>query len=301
MNREDAKRLLATIHDELAHLIDRGPEMVEEDAVVDFIHDLPHLLVSKGFRAGMELRHSDLALEGSYREIALNSLDSYAGSNKLFAEISKEQLAAIDTLGSSDDLAGQLKQIQSNLNHEVDRASAVIEKLTSRIQELESKVSLDPLTKVYNRRAMEQYLGQLVERFSGMKRMPPYLLMIDIDNFKQVNDTYGHIAGDKVLIFLANLLKQTLREGDKIFRYGGEEFIVALNRISDLGVHTVAERIISQMRKNRLKYKNREFSVTLSIGLTMLRTGDTAETLIDRADRAVYRAKKNGKDQICVE
>jgi diguanylate cyclase (GGDEF)-like protein len=301
MNKEDAKRLLATVHDELLRLIEEGPEKVEERALIDFIHDLPHSLVSQGVRASYDLRAPVPGLDEAYREIALHSLDSYVGSNKMFAEISKEHQAAVGSLHETDDLAGQFRQIQSNLSHEVERANAVIEKLTGRIQELESKVSLDPLTKVYNRRAMERYLGQLIRRFHKMQHMPPYLLMIDIDDFKQVNDTYGHIAGDKVLIFLANLLKQTLRESDKIFRYGGEEFIVALNRISDQGVHTVAERIISLMRKNRLKYKEHDFNVTLSVGVTMLRAGDTLETLIDRADRAVYRAKKRGKDQICVE
>ena len=177
----------------------------------------------------------------------------------------------------------------------------IITLLTDRVHELESKVSVDPLTKVYNRRAMEHYLTRFIEHNSRENTLPMHLMMVDIDNFKSVNDTYGHIAGDKVLILLANLLKKTLRDSDKIFRYGGEEFIVALNRVSAEAVNVVAERISALVRKNRLKYRDREFGVTLSLGVTVLQPGDTIESLLERADKALYKAKANGKDQICVE
>jgi diguanylate cyclase (GGDEF)-like protein len=143
---------------------------------------------------------------------------------------------------------------------------------------------------------LTQHLESLCDNKSYAKDV--HLYMIDIDDFKSINDTYGHIVGDKVLIFLANILRKTLREGDKIYRYGGEEFVVVLNRIQRSECLKVAQRIVSLVDINKLIYKELNVNVTISLGITSLKDDDTPDSFIARADKALYEAKKNGKNRI---
>jgi diguanylate cyclase (GGDEF)-like protein len=122
--------------------------------------------------------------------------------------------------------------------------------------------------------------------------------MIDIDDFKVVNDTYGHVAGDKILIYLTHLLRKTLRDGDKIFRYGGEEFVVILNRISSDVCLDITNRLLELIRSNQLLYKGDSINITISVGTTQYHKGDTQDSLLERADKALYRSKTNGKNQM---
>jgi diguanylate cyclase (GGDEF)-like protein len=128
-----------------------------------------------------------------------------------------------------------------------------------------------------------------------------HLLILDIDDFKSVNDKHGHLAGDKVLIFIANILKKTLRDGDKVFRYGGEEFVIILNRIDDEHCHKVTKRLLELIRSNKLIYKGEGLRVTMSVGATKYSAGDTPDSIIARADKALYKAKARGKNQMVSE
>ena len=126
-------------------------------------------------------------------------------------------------------------------------------------------------------------------------------MMLDIDDFKLVNDKYGHVIGDKVLVFISNVLKKILRDGDKIFRYGGEEFIIILNRIDKDTCEKISQRILATVDTNKLLYKEESIHVTVSIGATVIQKDETAEDIIDRADQALYEAKKDGKNRIKVK
>ncbi|NPA66632.1 MAG: GGDEF domain-containing protein, partial [Epsilonproteobacteria bacterium] len=103
------------------------------------------------------------------------------------------------------------------------------------------------------------------------------------------------------LIFIAQILKKLLRDGDKIFRYGGEEFIIILNRISTQECIIITERILKQISANKLIYKGDTINVTASIGITKYNENDTPETLINRADIALYEAKNSGKNKIVIK
>ena len=182
------------------------------------------------------------------------------------------------------------------MSDEIKKANDVISQLMTQVKVLEKKSNIDSLTKVFNRRALDSYLNMVCE-----KEDIPYelhLLMLDLDDFKKLNDNYGHIAGDKTLIFVSNILKKTLRDGDKVFRYGGEEFVIVLNRVDDELCLKIASRLLELVRNNNLIYKGESLGVTISIGATKLIKGDTVDSLIDRADKALYLAKEAGKDQM---
>ncbi len=299
MKKEDAKTILATIHDEILSHIEAKEGTVDPSVLIDFLHDLANGLVQADFRAPFNFYAPYLTFEDEYRRIARQSIDSYTDTNKKIAEISQQQQDALDHVTESHELTRRFNDIQNTLTDEVERASLTIRKLSERIVELETTAALDPMTKVLNRRSMDLYLEEMVAVQND--HMPLYLLMIDVDDFKEINDNYGHIAGDKVLMVLANIMKSTLRDSDRIFRYGGEEFVIVLNRVDDEGCLAVTQRILSLARNNKLIYKQHHFSVTLSIGVASLKRGDTVEAIINRADKALYRAKNRGKDQMEVE
>jgi len=298
MNQEDAKAVLADVHATILKQIQEQPEKVDESLLIDFLHDLANALISSDFKAPLSNYAHYLSFEDEYRTIARTSIESYVDSNRAIERISEEQQTILDQVSTTEELTRRFTSIQEHLSKEVERARQTITQLTERVKELENKASIDPLTKIYNRRAMDHYLGEMIKKDN---EIPLHILLIDVDDFKKVNDSYGHIAGDKVLMVLANGMKSTLRDSDKIFRYGGEEFLITLNRISEDGSKIVGERILSLARHNKLLYKKHQFSVTLSIGATVLRPGDTVETLINRADEALYRAKNDGKDRMEVE
>ncbi|HFU77799.1 MAG TPA: GGDEF domain-containing protein [Epsilonproteobacteria bacterium] len=291
MRKDDALNVLTTVYDQIREHITVQDNEVNENDLINFLHLTAKELINVNFSSTLPTSIS----EGeAYKLLAKESIDSYATTSENFRNIASEaKLVDIDSLNDA------FKGIQEQLDSEVERANETITSLIERVKHLEVKSNLDPLTKIYNRRAMEHYFETVLEPGRPLQNFA--IMMIDIDDFKKINDTHGHQAGDKVLIFLARLLKRTLREGDKVFRYGGEEFLVTLNRINPEVCHKISDRILSLVRENTLLYKDVQLSITLSIGATMYDDGDTKEALIDRADKALYRAKHNGKDRIEVE
>jgi len=120
-------------------------------------------------------------------------------------------------------------------------------------------------------------------------------LVLDIDHFKQVNDTYGHNSGDSVLKKLADLIKSRQRKEDKVFRIGGEEFCIILKHLTKESAESTAEEIRLLVEK---KVFIQSESVTVSIGATMVQAKDTPDSVMKRADKALYRAKNNGRNQV---
>ncbi len=239
-----------------------------------------------------------------YKELAMQSIGSYASTNEKIGKITEEQAELLEqssgsTLIDFEKITEKFNDIQSHLSDEVSRANDVIHTLMEQVKHLEVKTSLDPLTKTFNRYALGEHLRTILEK--DQLHFDMFCLMIDADNFKSINDKYGHIAGDKVLIFLAKLFKKALRDGDRVYRFGGEEFIVLLNRTDLEGAKLVAERLLTLCRNNKPLFQNQQITVTLSIGLTKIKADDTIDTIIERSDTALYNAKKNGKDRLEME
>ena len=159
----------------------------------------------------------------------------------------------------------------------------------------------DPLTGLHNRRSFEE-LAQREFALAARNGSPMSLLLLDIDHFKQVNDTYGHDVGDKVLQSVAKLAKQELRGHDVLARFGGEEFIALLPSLTKDDAYLVAERLRACLAQCRIAAdESTEVSITISIGLSRhtLDPGDL-ELMIKAADKALYQAKKEGRNRVCV-
>lgn len=166
---------------------------------------------------------------------------------------------------------------------------------------LQTLAALDPLTGIYNRRFG---MARLHEEFGRAVRMtvPLGLLMFDIDYFKRINDTYGHLAGDRVLSRIAKIARSVLREGDILVRYGGEEFIAILPAASRSDIEYVGERLRHIVEDASIADGDQTIRVTVSIGGTAYPEIDVADdtALVDHADKALYAAKESGRNRMII-
>jgi len=155
----------------------------------------------------------------------------------------------------------------------------------------------DALTGAGNRVALEVAADREIAlaRRSGQ---PTAILVIDIDHFKAINDRYGHNAGDRVLVDVARQLRQSCRESDSVFRFGGEEFVVLLSQTEENGAAAIAERIRANIAAMNTFYQQQVIHITASIGIASLDRGESLHTWFDRADRALYLAKQAGRNRV---
>lgn len=159
--------------------------------------------------------------------------------------------------------------------------------------------TLDALTNLNNRRQFEVRLKQEIATTKRQKN-PLCAMMIDIDFFKKVNDTYGHASGDTVLRTVASIIKQHLRESDIPSRYGGEEFAVLLPYTHIDEAQIVGERLRKAVEATPVTIDKKTINVTISMGLAEFNTEETGEELFERADKALYAAKENGRNRVCI-
>jgi diguanylate cyclase (GGDEF)-like protein len=168
-------------------------------------------------------------------------------------------------------------------------------------EQLQKLAALDPLTGVLNRRFGMVRLHEEYSR-SVRRGAPLAVLMFDIDHFKQVNDTYGHVVGDRVLRNISGMIRQGIREGDILLRYGGEEFMVILPGASRDDAFAIAERVRHIVRENATTYGANQICVTISVGLdSMPETSiNNEQELIANADGALYQSKNAGRDRTTI-
>ncbi|HEX7029380.1 MAG TPA: diguanylate cyclase [Gammaproteobacteria bacterium] len=162
--------------------------------------------------------------------------------------------------------------------------------------ELELKASLDPLTHVYNRKFLEDELERVLA--DRRRRKPAYVALLDLDGFKQINDTAGHDAGDAVLREVAATLRDGLRKKDLLARYGGDEFVVLLHCVDDDDLLDTCTKMLARINGRVYRHNGREFSVGMSIGATEVNRGEAMHHLLVRADSAMYLAKRRGRNRI---
>ena len=178
------------------------------------------------------------------------------------------------------------------------RANDALRESEQRYRELSI---IDNLTQLYNSRHFYAQLEREIER-SNRYEQPLTLLMLDLDNFKAFNDTYGHVEGDYVLSRLGQVIKRCLRETDSAYRYGGEEFTIMLPMtINEEGIVT-AKRIQTELRKEAFSPAlDQRVYITVSIGLAQYKPKEEMKAFVQRVNQLMYQAKNDGRDRICPE
>jgi len=241
----------------------------------------------------------------------LNELDQGMGDYEKVLNSCEERLQQDPDINALNQLVGSLvsetqkcrashKKAQNNiveLNDEIEEMQKCLERLSEEALE-------DALTGVANRRAFDRELETLIKNKSAHKKSEHCLLLLDIDRFKLVNDKHGHLVGDRVLRFVAQMIKKSIKGGDFVARFGGEEFAVILPNTNHQGGLSVANAIIQAVANQKLtlnKQGRKLGKVTLSGGLSLIREDDSAHCLIERADNCLYRAKSNGRNTVVSE
>jgi len=160
---------------------------------------------------------------------------------------------------------------------------------------------IDALTQLYNSRHFYKQLKMEIDRVDRYKQ-PLILLLLDLDDFKQFNDAYGHIEGDRVLSRFGQVVKRCLRQTDSAYRYGGEEFTVILPMTTSGGGILTAERIRAELKKEIFSpVSGKDVYITVSIGLAQYKSQEDMKDFVHRVDQFMYQAKRNGKDRVCSE
>lgn len=307
MTKEEALQALSQQYHAIKNVIDASKEEYFDDShVANFLHSAIDALIVK--QGSLKQKTATLIQnnEEEYKALAKLSINSYSNTHQAISSISDESASALKkgcdeqskVLINSEELFNEFQAIQDKLGDEVSKANETICSLMDQVRILERKSTLDGLTRVFNRAAFDKYMQTLLEHKAALSST--FFLLLDADDFKQINDTYGHVTGDKVLQFIANAIKKSLREGDKVFRYGGEEFAVILQRTNLDGATRVSERILQTIRSNSLIYKEHKVHVTMSLSITAILQDDTTESVVTRADEGLYSAKRSGKDKIVV-
>lgn len=169
-----------------------------------------------------------------------------------------------------------------------------------RIHELQRQADRDPLTGAGNRRLSEITLSAALKMFEQAGESFG-ILFVDIDHFKAVNDTYGHLVGDQMLKLVADTMRYSVRSSDFIGRWGGEEFLVLLYEIAEKQFYTIAEKLRGLVEQNSLLTDRGEVLVTVSLGGTLVQPGDTVKSILQRADENLYESKKAGKNRVTIK
>ena len=195
----------------------------------------------------------------------------------------------------------QLAEASKALKNQLDNTHKEMEQLRNELTHVREAAHTDGLTGLLNRWAFDKTLGELIEN-STVKNA--CLAILDIDHFKRINDSFGHLVGDKVIKFFATLLKKHAAEHHHVARYGGEEMAIIMPDTTLTEAFNLVERIRQVLDKSQLKHKNDTEAigkVTVSAGISALQAVDTANTFIERADNALYRAKETGRNKVLTE
>ena len=224
----------------------------------------------------------------------------------------QEKSGRIASLGMPASLGPEIEALLSDsrdagasltvLAQRLQAATAELECLRAELDLAKVQATMDSLTGVTNRRGFDESIEQMLREHAGGEAGPSVVL-IDLDHFKQINDQYGHVFGDTVLKSVALAIRSCVKGRDLVARYGGEEFVVLLPGTALAGAAALAEQIrttIAAARVRRGKNQESVGTITVSLGVAAWKPGEPLESLIDRADQALYRSKREGRNRVTV-
>lgn len=176
------------------------------------------------------------------------------------------------------------------LMEEIARLRGEVARLKQRCDELDRDAHRDALVSVSNRRGLVRQLDMLIAR-RARHSTPAALLFVDVDGLKTLNDSFGHAAGDAALVHLAQLMAAAVRQTDLVARLGGDEFAVLLDHAGEAAATETAKRLVEAVAGSDFIHQGRPLPLSVAVGFTVIEQGDTAEAVLDRADREMYRDK----------
>jgi diguanylate cyclase len=235
---------------------------------------------------------------GDYSSVLEQSAQRIAGAASLdeLADVVQELLQHTEqTRATAARSASQLAQ----LREQVETANQSVLVLQRELRETSELVRVDPLTGALNRKGLDEALEREIAR---MQRTGQRLcvVVLDLDNFKEINDTHGHLVGDEVLVHIATVLRETLRGNDSVVRFGGEEFVLLLPGIGVDEARSVVSRLQRELTKKFFLANAQKLLLTFSAGVTAFTPDEDPAAVIDRADKAMYAAKHAGKNRVMV-
>jgi diguanylate cyclase len=287
LNARGVRRISQLLHDTRARQRElRHERDAAKAALKQLIHQMLQEIAELGHHTG---RFQD-SLSGYVETIVqADTIESLAGVVREMVEDTR----AVQSLVS---------QTQEKLQSEHARATELtdrVKQLEDEIRRLSDEVSTDPLTQIANRRGLMRAFEveqSRLERNGGSLAVA----LLDVDNFKRLNDQLGHQAGDEALKFLANTVKGLLRPSDALARYGGEEFVILLPDTPLDEAQSAVTRLQRQLSAQMFMHENQQVFITFSAGVTLYRAGEAIEAALDRADEALYEAKRTGKNRTCM-
>lgn len=299
------------IHDDIPLEIFKKGDVIFEDGAPSngmmYILSEGHVDVYKNYGKQGEICVANLAPGDFFGEMSLflnkgRTATIVARDNVSLCVINRTEI--LDFLSNQPEIAFSFLQAlctrieSTNVNAADNRVKYEkdINVLTNEKIELENTANTDQLTGVYNRRYFMENVGTLVE-IIGRNRFS-FIVMFDLDHFKDVNDTYGHPAGDHVLVTVAKTITSSIRASDIFARYGGEEFILLITCASPDHALPLVERIRQDIEKTAIEYEGQTINVTISAGIAPVDSASEIDTAaISRADKALYQAKAQGRNR----
>jgi len=313
INQEDigADRFAEEIDSLSERFVEENDAEVIESVFEKYRKSIPHFI--KRQKAYLRDREKELWDIIGLQRSAIASIDS---ENQDYHQKVYEQSEKIEAITQLDDIKNikkrlfkevetireTLKEKQQQERERLDALAKQISLLNIELEKARTEGTLDDLTQAYNRKAFDNYIRKSVDQCTT-KRSRFSLLMLDIDDFKRINDAHGHQIGDRVLVALVEKCKEFIRGEDFLARYGGEEFAIILPGASLKNALKKARRIRKAVAGTHYTAENQikgqeGISITVSIGVASFEKNDSISTLIDRADRALYEAKRTGKNRV---
>ncbi|MEO1923816.1 MAG: GGDEF domain-containing protein, partial [Nautiliaceae bacterium] len=227
-----------------------------------------------------------------------NELENWRFKESEDFESIKEKLLKIAT--SLDKEIDEFSKEMKKEDEEVEKLKQKIKELEKKVKKLSCEVKTDFLTNIANKKAI---MEELKRQESSFKRYGTIysVVFFDIDHFKNINDTYGHDAGDVILKTLGLLFRRYARDVDMIGRFGGEEFVAILPNTNKEGAYRFAEKLREIVQKAKFLYKNTRINVTVSGGVASRQEVNSQEELLKKADERLYLAKKSGRNKVCAD